>query len=159
MGAYYEYTPHQVFDSGYNGYGGYGEYFETQPTPGLEQAAAGFGAGLQQMYANPMGEYYAYGLEGVGEYETMPSEAPAAPVAIDNGIMPNLHSAEQALNVAEAAAGFGNNGPEMLTQAAAGFGDLPLQSTVEPMIRAMDIPDEPGGSRAGILAGGDGIFG
>ena len=159
-GSYYEYSPHQVFNSGYGGDGGgYGEYFETQPTPGLEQAAAGFGAGLQQMYANPMGEYYAYGLEGVGEYETMPSAGPAmAEPYIDNGIMPNLHAAEQALNVAEAAAGFGN-GPEMLTQAAAGFGDLPLQSTVEPMIRAMDIPDEPGGSRAGILAGGDGIFG
>jgi len=57
--------------------------------------------------------------------------------------------------VAEAAAGIGG----MVHQAAAGFGDLPLEQTVQPSIRAMDIPDMPGGSRAGILAGGDGIFG
>lgn len=152
VGSYYEYQPHQVFD-------GYGEFYETQPIPGLEQAAAngygaadgqmlaqaaaGFNGELTQMYANPMGEYYAYGAEGIGEYESAPHVSGGGGYT-DDGIQPNLHSAEQMLDVAEA---------------AAGFGDMPLQSTVEPMIRAMDIPDQPGGSRAGILAGGDGIFG
>lgn len=163
-GAYYEFSPHQVFD-------GYGEFYETQPIPGLEQAAAnGYGnvegqmltqaaagyGNLTQMYANQgVGEYFAYGAEGIGEYESAPAVGGPGGYTYD-GIQPNLHSAEQMLDVAEAAAGLGN---DMLTQAAAGFGDVPLQSTVSPMIRAMDIPDEPGGSRAGILAGGDGIFG
>lgn len=169
MGSYYEYSPHQVYGAPM---GGMGEFYETAYIPGLEQAAAGMhggmsgaaggqmltqaAAGLQQMYANPMGEYYAYGADGIGEYESVPN-ATSGFGAIDDGIMPNLHSAEQSLDVAEAAAGLG--GGEMLAQAAAGFGDLPLQQTVQPSIRAMDIPDQPGGSRAGILAGGDGIFG
>jgi hypothetical protein len=172
MGAYYEFSPHQV-------YSGYGEFYETVPTPGLEQAAAGMGFGatgqmltqaaagygqlphLQQMYANSMGEYYATGLEGIGEYEAAPDASVGTPAYTDDGIHPNLNSAEQMLDVAEAAAGVGGLGAsgEMLTQAAAGFGGLPLQSTVNPMISAMNIPDVPGGSRAGILAGGDGIFG
>lgn len=167
-GAYYEYSPHQIYGAA----NGFGEFYETQPIPGLEQAAAGYGqpdiqgqmltqaaAGvgqLQQMYANPMGEYFAYGAEGIGEYESAPYAGGAEP-HIDDGIAPNTHSAEQMLNVAEAAAGLGNT--PYLSQAAAGFGDLPLQQTVEPSIRAMDIPDMPGGSRAGVLAGGDGIFG
>lgn len=160
-GSYYEFSPHQVFD-GYGqdyvtqaaaGYGnlqqmyanrgGYGEFYETQPVPGLEQAAAG------------MGEYYAFGAEGIGEYESAPAAAGPGGYT-DDGIHPNLNAAEQMLDVAEAAAGLDN----MVTQAAAGFGsDIPLQSTVDPMIRAMNIPDMPGGSRAGTLAGGDGIFG
>jgi hypothetical protein len=123
----------------------------------LTQAAAGYGGHLQQMYANPpLGEYYAYGAEAIGEYESVNGMGNAE--LTDDGIYPNLSSAEQSLNVAEAAAGIGAEGP-MLTQAAAGFGDLPLEQTVEPMIRSLDIPDEPGGSRAGILQGGDGIFG
>lgn len=173
-GSYYEYSPHQVYN-GQSGYGhsGYGEYYE-YGDPQVEQAAAGYGygmgaegpplmqaaAGLQQMYANPpLGEYYAYGAEAIGEYEAVAGGGMGE--VTDEGIYPNLHNAEQALNVAEAAAGVGGFGAEgpMLTQAAAGYGDLPLQQTVEPMIRSLDIPDEPGGSRAGILAGGDGIFG
>jgi hypothetical protein len=168
-GSYYEFSPHQV----YGGQSGYGEFYETQPIPGLEQAAAGYGqadpygqmltqaaagyGNLTQMYANEsVGEYYAYGAEGIGEYESAPAAGGPAGYTYD-GIQPNLNSAEQMLDVAEAAAGFGN---DMLTQAAAGFGsDIPLQSTVDPSIRAMNIPDMPGGSRAGILAGGDGIFG
>jgi len=167
MGSYYEFSPHEVYGAPM---GGMGEFYETSYIPGLEQAAAGMhggmsdvqggqmlsqaAAGLQQMYANPMGEYYAYGADGIGEYESVPN-ATSGFGAIDDGIAPNLHSAEQALDVAEAAAGIGG----MVHQAAAGFGDLPLEQTVQPSIRAMDIPDMPGGSRAGILAGGDGIFG
>lgn len=155
-GSYYEYQPRQV----YGGASGFGEYYE-YGDPHVEQAAAGFGGGLQQMYANPVGEYYAYGAEAIGEYEAAAGYGGGAEMTHE-GIYPNLHSAEQALNVSEAAAGigFGAEGP-LLTQAAAGYGygDLPLENTVDPLIRAMDIPDEPGGSRAGILAGGDGIFG
>lgn len=166
VGAYYEYSPHQVF-SGAGGLGhdgqmltqaaaGVGEFYEVGPgAQGVEQAAAG----LQQMYANGTGEYYATGMEGFGEYESVPYEGGPQPYTYD-GLQPNLHSAEQALNVAEAASGLGGHGGgEVLTQAAAGFGGIPLQSEVDPMIRALDIPDSPGGSRAGILAGGDGIFG
>lgn len=178
-GAYYTFKPHQVF----NGHSGLGEYYETQPTPGLEQAAAGYGAmdpmmltqaaagygqsepmmltqaaaGMQQMAANQVGEYYAYdGMQGIGEYETVETNLAGFAGSMDDGVMPNLQSADQALDVSEAAAGLG----EMhLSQAAAGFGDVPLQSTVSPTIRALDIPDHPGGSRAGLFQGGDGIFG
>lgn len=159
-GSYYQHSPHQLYGGGYAGMGAYGrcgasgcgDYYETVPTPGVQQAAAG----VQQMYANQMGEYYAYGASAIGEYESVPYASDADGVYIDEGIYPNDSSAEQALDVAEAAAGIGSDGP-MLAQAAAGMGDLPLQSTVDPMIRAMDIPDAPGGSRAGILAGS--IFG
>lgn len=169
MGAYYTMSPHQV-------YGGMGEFYETSPIPGLEQAAAGFGlvegqqlmqaaAGmgqpqLQQMYANPagVGEFFAANPQGIGDYESVPSSPDGLGRYTHDGIQPNLNSAEMALNVAEAQAGVDG---QQLTQAAAGFGsnDIPLQQTVTPMIRAFDIPDQPGGSRAGILAGGDGIFG
>jgi hypothetical protein len=167
MGSYYTYDTHQV----YGGQGGMGSYYETQYVPGLEQAAAGMGqdvlmqaaAGmgapqLTQMYANPMGEYYATGAEGIGEYESYAAESGGGGGYIDDGIMPNTHSAEQMLDAAEAMYGVGNY-DNMLSQAAAGFGDLPLEQIVTPQIRAMDIPDEPGGSRAGILQGNDGIFG
>ena len=174
MGSYYEFQPHQIY-----GMNGFGEFYETAPIPGVSQAAAGFGqpmvqgqmltqaaAGygqLQQMYANGggVGEYYAYGVEGVGEYYDAPGPMSGFGSSTYEGIHPNLNSAENALDVAEAAAGvgaFGTTG-QMLTQAAAGLGNLPLQSTVDPTIRAMNIPDHPGGSRAGILQGGDGIFG
>lgn len=165
VGAYYEFSPHQV-------YNGMGEFYETSPVPGLEQAAAGFGqpmvegqmltqaaAGVQQMYANPnaAGEFFVYGTNAIGEYESVPTAPDGLGKHIDDGIYPNLHSAERELNVAEAAAGVDG---QMLNQAAAGFGsDIPLQQTVQPMIRALDIPDRPGGSRAGTLAGRDGIFG
>jgi hypothetical protein len=166
MGSYYTYGTHEV----YGGANGLGSYYETSYVPGLEQAAAGMGGGemltqaaagvpqLQQMWANPMGEYFATGAEGIGEYESMAGGG-AGGGYIDDGIHPNMHHAEQSLDVAEAAAGIGSYDGAMLTQAAAGFGDLPLEQTVTPQIRAMDIPDGPGGSRAGILAGGDGIFG
>jgi len=61
-----------------------------------------------------------------------------------DGILPSLNEAEYALNVAEA---------------AAGLGDLSMQSTVDPVGGSQPIAGAPGGSRAGVLQGGDGIFG
>lgn len=168
-GSYYTFKPHQV-------YAGMGSYYEIpQPYSGfgqpmLSQAAAGYGASpmLTQAaagYGNPMltqaaagygagpmvtqaaagtGEYVAWGVQGVGEYDEMP--VTTMPFATDEGVYPNLHSAEQALSVAEASAGVGS--PE-----------IPLQSTVNPTMIADPIGDIPGGSRAGVFQGGDGIFG
>jgi hypothetical protein len=161
IGSYYSFRPHEV-------YSGYGSYYEIpQPMSGfgqpqLTQAAAGYGqltqaaagmgmltqaaAGMGQITqaAAGTGEYVATGIEGIGEYEENPVSGVAA--YTDEGIHPNLHSAEQALSVAEAAAGVGS-------------AEVPLQSTVNPTMIADPISDLPGGSRAGILAGGDGIFG
>jgi len=161
IGSYYSFSPHQV-------YSGYGSYYEIpQPMSGfgqLTQAAAGYGQ-LTQAAAgmgNPMltqaaagmgqirqaaagtGEYVAYGVQGIGEYDEMPVSGMAS--YTDEGIHPNLHSAEQALSVAEAAAGVGS-------------AEIPLQSTVNPTMIADPISDLPGGSRAGVFQGGDGIFG
>jgi hypothetical protein len=163
IGSYYEFSPHQVY-SGYGSYyeipqpmSGFGQPMLTQAAAGygqLTQAAAGMGnpmltqaaAGMGQITqaAAGTGEYVAVGIQGIGEYE----ETPVSGVAsyVDEGIHPNLHSAEQALSVAEAAAGVGS-------------ADVPLQSTVNPTMIADPISDLPQGSRAGILAGGDGIFG
>jgi hypothetical protein len=177
MGSYYEFSPHQVYGAPM---GGFGEFYETQPVPGLEQAAAGMGATgpmLTQAAANPgqMGEYYAYGAAGIGEYyETASQGGDNSPVY--DGLQPTLSEAEQALDVAEASAGLGADVPS-LTQAAAGFGDMPLQQSAncglpscapDPCVslacatqasNALNIPDQPGGSRAGTFSGGDGIFG
>ena len=180
-GAYYEFSPHEIF-SGTGEYyetptAGYGEYFETPAAgfgqltagqitqaaagygqnphlaqaaagygqnPMLTQAAAGYGQAVLTQAAAGTGEYIAYGVHGVGEYDEVPTSP--QPIVVDEGVYPNLHSAEQALNVAEAAAGVGAV-------------DVPVQQTVNPMVIADPIGDEPGGSRAGILAGGDGIFG
>jgi hypothetical protein len=163
IGSYYSFKPHEVY-SGYGSYyeipqpmSGFGNPMLTQAAAGygqLTQAAAGMGApmltqaaagyGQITQAAAGTGEYVAVGVEGIGEYE----ETPVSGVAsyTDEGIHPNLHSAEQALSVAEAAAGVGS-------------AEVPLQSTVNPTMIADPISDLPGGSRAGILAGGDGIFG
>ena len=106
------------------------------------QAAAGAGALVTQAAA---GEYLVYGAEGIGDnYEMLPTRS--MNVHIDEGVMPNLHSAEQALNVMEAAAGVG-------------MSEIPLQSTVNPLQTETPIGDEPRGSRSGVFAGGGGIFG
>ena len=113
----------------------------------LTQAAAGMGqngGALLTQAAAGTGEYVAYGVHGVGEYDEVGTRV--TPMTVDEGIYPNLHSAEQAMSVAEAAAGVGSI-------------DVPLQSTVNPMTMAEPIPDVPGGSRAGVFQGGDGIFG
>jgi hypothetical protein len=163
IGSYYTFSPHQVY-SGYGSYyeipqpmSGFGQPALTQAAAGygqLTQAAAGMGAPMLTQAAAGMGqitqaaagtgEYVAVGVEGIGEYEENPVSGLAA--FTDEGIHPNLNSAEQALSVAEAAAGVGS-------------AEVPLQSTVNPTMIADPISDLPQGSRAGILAGGDGIFG
>jgi hypothetical protein len=115
----------------------------------LTQAAAGMGAPqLTQAAAGAMGEYIVSGGQGIGEYEEVTPQY-HMPVVTDEGISPDLNSAERALSVSEAAAGVG----------AMGNYDVPLQSTVNPMGRQEAIPDMPGGSRAGTLAGNNGVFG
>ena len=123
---------------------GYGQLHDNQ----LMQAAAGYGQNqspLVSQAAAGTGEYIAYGVSGIGEYDEV-EPAFSRPMNVDEGIFPNLHSAEQALSVAEAASGIGNN-------------SVPLQSTVNPMVIADPINDLPGGSRSGVFQGGDGIFG
>jgi colicin import membrane protein len=154
MGSYYSFQPRQVF-----GRQGTGEFYEVLPQSGfgldsrqLNQAAAGFGAPVMQAAAGfgaevmqaaaGTGEYVVYGAEGIGEYEEVP--ATGGQVGAYDGVLPTLDSAEYALNVAEA---------------AAGLGDLPMQSTVDPVGGSQPIAGAPGGSRAGVLQGGDGIFG
>lgn len=166
-GSYYEFEPHQVFS-------GMGEYYETQSgmsgmgaLPQLYQDAAGYGqmdvnqltqaaagmgahggsAQLTQAAAG-VGEYIIQGGKGIGEYEEVTPQY-SAPTTTDEGISPDLTSAEYALSIAEAAAGVG------------AFGDItvPLQSTVNPMGQPEAIPDMPGGSRAGTFAGQNGVFG
>ena len=112
--------------------------------PMLTQAAAGMGNAQLTQAAAGTGEYIAYGASAIGEYD----EAPVSSIGFhtNEGIYPNLHSAEQALSVAEAAAGVGS-------------AEIPLQSTVNPTMIADPISDLPGGSRAGVFQGGDGIFG
>jgi len=117
---------------------GYGQ------SPMLSQAAAGMGAELTQAAAGT-GEYIAYNLSGIGEYEQT-SVTMGRPSSTDEGIHPNLHSAEQAISQAEAAAGVGS-------------ANVPLQNTINPTVIADPIGDLPGGSRAGVFQGGDGIFG
>lgn len=161
-GSYYEFTPGQVFGEYYTtpGMSGFGDIAVDQ----LTQAAAGFGqprvAGLYQaaagMGASPMltqaaagmGEYFVQGANGIGEYEEVTPQY-TAPHALDEGISPDLTSAERALSVAEAAAGVG----------AYGDNTVPLQSTVYPTGVPEAIPDMPGGSRAGTFAGNNGVFG
>jgi hypothetical protein len=156
-GSYYTFKPHQTFK------GRMGEYYQTRGLGQLRQAAAGMGqirqaaAGMGQLRqaaagmgqprmtqaAAGTGEYIAYGANGVGEYEQVPTGQ--VPTMVNEGIYPTLNHAERALSVAEAAAGVGSN-------------NVPLQSTVNPMMTADPITDLPGGSRAGVFEGGDGIF-
>ena len=174
-------------------YTGYGEYFEPpgmsgygayemEPSyngfgagPMITQAAAGYGAppmitqaaagyGEITQAAAGVGEFFMAGVEGIGDYEQA-GQGLAYSAAPDEGIYPDLTSAERALNIAEAAAGVGGYGdiPEQSivshwTQMK-GFGDLPFKSIVEPTGVAVGVQDAPMGARAGILEGGDGIFG
>jgi hypothetical protein len=171
IGSYYTFQPHEVY-SGMGSYyelpamqgmgqspmltqaaAGYGQMTDAQlrqaaagygQSPMLTQAAAGMGQAQLTQAAAGTGEYIAYGVSGIGEYDEVPTSH--RPMNVDEGIYPNLHSAEQALSVAEAAAGVGS-------------ADIPLQSTVDPTIIADPISDLPGGSRAGVFQGGDGVFG
>jgi hypothetical protein len=176
-GSYYEFAPHQVYsgtgeyyETG-GGMSGFGQMSANQ----LTQAAAGYGAspqiyqaaaaypGVPQLYqdaagmgaapvltqaAAGVGEYIVNGGKGIGEYEEVVPQY-SAPTHTDEGISPDLTSAERALSVAEAAAGVG----------AFGDNQVPLQSTVYPTGSPEAIPDMPGGSRAGTFAGNNGVFG
>ena len=115
----------------------------------LTQAAAGLGAPmLTQAAAGAMGEYVVSGGKGIGEYEEVTPEY-QKPTTTDEGIHPDLTSAEYAMSIAEAAAGVG----------AFGDSNVPLQSIVNPTGHPEAIPDMPGGSRAGTFAGPNGVFG
>jgi hypothetical protein len=145
FGSYYEFQPGQS-------YSGMGEYIQQSGSMagfgGLHQAAAGFGSPALQQAAAGVGEYIVQGAEGIGEYEEVRPEF-TAPAHIREGITPSLGNAEHALNMAEAAAGIG------------GFGntDLSLEQIVYPEGQALDIDDQPGGSRAGVFYGSSGVFG
>lgn len=172
LGSYYTFRPHEIFPT--SGYGSY--YTLPTPTAGfgldtsqLTQAAAGFGqprlfeaaagygqdpnmltqaaAGMGALVtqaAAGTGEYIAYNASAIGDYDEIPTTT--SPMMVDEGIYPNLGDAEQALSVAEAAAGVGS-------------AELPLQSTVDPSLIADPVTELPGGSRSGVFQGGDGIFG
>ena len=138
VGAYEQMPP------GYSGYGALGEY--TQAAAGfgaLTQAAAGVGEYTQA--AAGVGEYFAQGVSGIGEYEAVSGFGTSE--LMDEGIHPNLTAAERELSVAEAVAGLG------------GTPDANYRSIVQAQQVAAPVLDAPGGSRAGILQGGDGIFG
>lgn len=128
MGSYYTFRTHQQYPA--NLQSGVGEYLETGNT-GLMQQAAGFG-NMQLLQA----------AAGMGEYEVVPGYSGMG--MTDEGVAPNLFAAEQALNVAEA---------------AAGVGDLSMVSISDPAQQVIAVPDEPGGSRAAVFAGPNGIFG
>jgi hypothetical protein len=146
MGSYYQFYPRQQM----------GEYFQTAGLGQYQQAAAGMGqmmqaaAGMGQLTqaAAGAGEYLAVGAEGIGEYEEVTPEY-TRPIPVDEGISPDLSTAEQALSVAEAAAGVGG---------APGYQGVPAVSWVNPGGFATPIKDAPGGSRAGVFAG-KGVFG
>ncbi len=155
-GSYYTTYPGQVLGEFYqtSGFGapvleaaaGYGapvlEAAAGYGAPVLE-AAAGYGAPVLEAAAGT-GEYMAYNVSGYGEYEQVPMSGSNA--AVDEGIYPDLDSAEVALNVMDGAAGFGNDG-------------IPMVNTVNPSMMTNAVADEPGGSRSGLFSGGDGIFG
>jgi hypothetical protein len=133
--------------------------------PMFTQAAAGYGAPpMITQAAAGVGEYFMTGMTGIGEYENVPAQM--GQPAPNEGIMPDLTSAERALTIAEAAAGIGDIPQVSIQQnwvpgvpSMGGFGDLPFQSIVEPTGVAVPVHDAPAGSRAGILEGRDGIFG
>jgi len=140
-GSYYAFQPHQQM--------GQAPMMQAAAAYPPMQAAAGMqgmGQPVLAQAAAGMGEYYAYGADGIGEYEEVPPMNTGPVGQIDEGIYPNLHSAEQALSFAEAAAGVGG-------------ADVPMMSTVSPTVIADPVQELPGGSRAGVFQGGDGIFG
>ncbi len=165
FGSYYEFSPHQVYPAVGEYYSvpnrGMGLFQEAAGMGQYMQAAAGMGQAMQaaagmgqaqaprlSQAAAGVGEYLIDNGQGIGEYEEVVPQY-SAPEQIDEGISPDLTSAEQAMSVAEAQAGVG----------AYGDARVPLQSTVYPTGRPEAIPDMPGGSRAGTFAGNNGVFG
>lgn len=143
---------YEMMPPGYAGFGGY-----TQAAAGLgrlggyTQAAAGIG-GVTQAAAG-VGEYFATGVSGIGEYEAV--NGFGTNEVVREGIRPNLLAAERSLSVAEAVAGLGE---AEYSGSGGGVNDAPLESIVDAEQIAAPVLDAPGGSRAGILEGGDGIF-
>ena len=116
----------------------------------ISQAAAGYGQSpMLSQAAAGVGEYFLTGANGIGEYESvMPSGQSGAATVTDEGIQGgDTNAAERALNIAEGVAGVSDDN---------GIG---VSSIVDPTDVAVPVSDEPQGSRAGILAGGEGIFG
>lgn len=156
-GSYFTVAPRQVYGARPSAVpgpvSGYGDYYETGNAPinvpyggyggDVMQAAAGYGAPLLQAAAG-MGAPLMQAAAGMGEYEVVPDASMSGFGQTVDGTQPNLMSAEQSLNVMEA---------------AAGFGDLSLQSMINPIMTGVNVPTDPGGSRAGLLAGQDGLFG
>jgi hypothetical protein len=183
LGAYVDAPGKPYHGYGYGDYGQFGEYLQTSgfgddeysgygvdltgygvdltgygAAPMITQAAAGYGAlpAITQAAAGydgfgedleGTGEFVVTDARGIGDYEEVSGyDGMSAYGAVDDGIRPDLASAERALNIAEA---------------AAGIGDLPLttRGAMNPVMVAAPVPVGPSGMRAGILKGGDGIFG
>jgi hypothetical protein len=147
--------PRHIAQAGYGGISqaaaGFGQPI-SQAAAGygaISQAAAGMGSPMLSQAAAGVGEYFLTGASGIGEYETVqPSGMSAAATVTDEGIQGgDTNAAERALNIAEGVAGVSDEN---------GIG---VQSIVDPTDVAVPVNDEPGGSRAGILAGQEGIFG
>lgn len=147
-GSYYQFSPGQQY-SGLGG--GYGEYF-TSPVNGFGSFGAAGGGSSPQLTQAAAGEYIIAGAQGIGEYEQVTPEY-STPEHIREGISPDLDSAERALSIAEAAAGVG------VYNGMGAADTVGLQSTVYPQGSADVIPDQPGGSRAGVFCGENGVFG
>lgn len=162
-GSYYEFSPGETYagmgeyiETGASGFGDYmqaaagmGDYMQAAAGMGnVMQAAAGMGSPALMQAAAGVGEYIVSGAQGIGEYEQVAPEY-TAPAGLDEGIAPSLSAAEQALTIAEAAAGVNGMGNM----------DAALKQIVYPRGQALDIDDQPGGSRAGVFFGGNGVFG
>lgn len=125
----------EYFSSGVNGLG---EYFSS----GVN------GLGSPDYAAAGMGEYFSSGVSGLGEYGSNPDimQAAAGYGALDMGSNSNhldpSSNLDQALSIAEAAAGVGSMGP---MQAAAGLGNVGTVRSSQTWI--------PGESNAQIWAG------
>jgi hypothetical protein len=149
--------------SAYHTMSGYGAYEMVQPLSAYEmvqplnglgnpfyQAAGGFGQPLVQG-AGAYPQLSQGIVQAAGEYEMVNGVGDSE--VVYDGVRPDLHSAERMLDVMEAAGGYD------------GFGDIPLVDMSQPRnyetggLPAAPVEDEPAGSRAGVFAGGGGIFG
>lgn len=113
-----------------------------------QAACAGMGAdGPYQagcgVYDAGVGEYVAMGpMSALGGGYEMSGCGPTPLMSMDEGIAPNLASAEQALSIAEAMSG-----------------DLPSIPTITPTDQFVPVGTDYAGDRQAVFAGSDGIFG
>jgi len=147
----YELAPMNGFGGPMQAAAGMGQYF-MQAAAGMGatpymQAAAGYGATPYMQAAAGMGEFFLQGAQGVGEYEQTNGFGSPADAWMDEGIHPDMNSAEQALTVSEAAAGVN------------GFGDIPADSIVNPEVVESGPWQDDEDLRTGVLRGEGGIFG